>query len=649
MPPVQPAGQPNYNTGHDPNLSRGGPSSPARIRISVPAASVAAAAAPTYQYQPPPPAQPYSAAYSSLSAAAFNNPSASPTTYHSPGFSGPKQNQDLVRFKPLPYYDDYIKVVRVKATEAPAKGYYIRFEFTFDGDQSARLTYSGKHDPASGTTYPTYRVLYMMTSFEAATSVRLNEPTGPGSGIEYPPYPQLVVNNNQVQPRFAGLKNKPYTAYPADVTKYVDRRKGMMNRVEFRYQNTLKVGNAVPLFCSDPSLTLSTFSPQKYVGAVVLARKVPIPTIVSTLREKRSISKDHVISSRRKQMAEDDDIVATTEIISLKDPISKLRVKDAVRPETCHHMQCFDATTFLEMNETSPNFTCPVCHKPFDWDSVVLDGYFDDILANSPPQVDSVEVDPETFTWKVREEDKEEDFSDDDSDAEMAPKVEEKKLEVVDLDDEEPAPTQRRSLPPPPPKRQSNVIDLTLDSDEDEPMPAAPARSGSSAAVQPAAAPQIPNGPSTASTYLLPTVVPAAPQMRPSGAPPTLRVFSSSLQPRFGEPTGPVAVAAGQQPLPQVGPALGFNAGAPAGDPQQFSDPLPSELEEALYRMPDPPVGGITSGVQSYGLGDQVFGHGIESADAQGEDLNALLQRIRDTFEGAPLDGDDGWDGLQVS
>jgi hypothetical protein len=209
----------------------------------------------------------------------------------------------MVRFKPLPYYEEYEKVVRVKATEAPAKGYYIRFEFAFEADHSQRLTLSGKSDPLTGGVHPTYRVLFMMTPYEAATSQRLNEAGGSGSAIEYPPYPQLVVNQNQVPARFAGLKNKPYTAFPADITRFLDRRRGMPNKVEFRYQNTLK----------------------KYVGAILIVKKMSIPSIVAKLRDRCVVLKEAVIDSRRKRMAEDDDIVATVEIIALKDPVGGCR------------------------------------------------------------------------------------------------------------------------------------------------------------------------------------------------------------------------------------------------------------------------------------------------------------------------------------
>lgn len=53
------------------------------------------------------------------------------------------------------------------------------------------------------------------------------------------------------------------------------------------------------------------------------------------------------------------------------------------RATTCNHLQCFDASVYLEMNERRATWTCPVCDKPALYDNLVIDGYFQDVL-NSP-------------------------------------------------------------------------------------------------------------------------------------------------------------------------------------------------------------------------------------------------------------------------
>ena len=73
------------------------------------------------------------------------------------------------------------------------------------------------------------------------------------------------------------------------------------------------------------------------------------------------------------RQAEDPDIQATSESISLKDPLSYMDMSTPVRGLHCRHIQCFDATIFLSMMETTPTWLCPVCNKLINPDDIVLD------------------------------------------------------------------------------------------------------------------------------------------------------------------------------------------------------------------------------------------------------------------------------------
>jgi E3 SUMO-protein ligase PIAS1 len=301
------------------------------------------------------------------------------------------------------------------------------------------------------------------------------------------------------------------------------------------------------------------------------------------------------------------------------------------------------------MNENAPNFTCPVCHKAFDWDSLIIDGYFDNILKNSPPEVETVEVDPATWEWKIRTEDA--DLGDDsDSDDEgYGVKKEESqpgKVEVVELDDDGPAPTttaatqapaaprpvHHQAAPSAPaanrrPPPQSSVIDLTLDSDDEEPAapsrPAAPlahpppvTAPGSSfnfaagnPALSSAAASTAAGSHSAATRQFLENVAAGRATGEAGGA------VGGSTQPLFGRPTAPMANG------PLLNPAAQQDSYLTAA-PNQFSDNLPSDFENALFSMPMPEQGDIVGG-----------GRDTPAGDPEAEDLNALLHRIRETFE----------------
>ena len=53
------------------------------------------------------------------------------------------------------------------------------------------------------------------------------------------------------------------------------------------------------------------------------------------------------------------------------------------RPTTCDHLQCFDASLFLMMNEKKPTWICPVCDSPAKYDDIMVDGYFEEVIKSA--------------------------------------------------------------------------------------------------------------------------------------------------------------------------------------------------------------------------------------------------------------------------
>lgn len=93
-------------------------------------------------------------------------------------------------------------------------------------------------------------------------------------------------------------------------------------------------------------------------------------------------------------MSEDADCeIKTTSLrVSLTCPLGKMRMSTPCRATTCQHLQCFDASLFLQMNERKPTWNCPVCDKPALYDHLVIDGYFQDVLASSTLPNDTNEI-----------------------------------------------------------------------------------------------------------------------------------------------------------------------------------------------------------------------------------------------------------------
>lgn len=184
---------------------------------------------------------------------------------------------------------------------------------------------------------------------------------------------------------------------------------------------------------------------------------------------------------------EDPDLIATSTVMSLKCPLSTLRIDTPVRSRHCKHMQCFDAASFLQLQEQAPTWQCPTCNNTVNFRQLVVDKYFDDILMNTPRTVNSITIDPDG-KWSIAAQSSNspmpDDSDDDESPAQPRAAV---KAEIVDLDDSPPsrpaatasnptsfslaAPKPGATPTPRPPKRPiSQVIDLTL-SDDDEPPP----------------------------------------------------------------------------------------------------------------------------------------------------------------------------------
>ena len=113
------------------------------------------------------------------------------------------------------------------------------------------------------------------------------------------------------------------------------------------------------------------------------------------------------------------------------------------RPTTCDHLQCFDASLFLMMNEKKPTWTCPVCDSPARYDDLMIDGYFEEvikspllpdeeneIILNQDGSWNPVPIDEEAERKKKEKEEEERkeaavvlDLSDDDDDYAPTPSV----------------------------------------------------------------------------------------------------------------------------------------------------------------------------------------------------------------------------------
>lgn len=205
---------------------------------------------------------------------------------------------------------------------------------------------------------------------------------GTTSGTHHVAFPQQIevrVNGKSVSANLRGLKNKPGTTRPLDVTDYLDKTPGSKNNIMITY----------------------ALSQKRYLAIVKLVRKRSPEDLVSQIKARLQISKQAVLDRLQKDN-EDDDLIATSAIMSLKCPASTLRIVTPIRSQFCKHNQCYDAISFLQLQEQAPTWTCPVCSRKIEFTDLAIDKYVEEVLNSVPRDVEAVEIDP-MGRWTVPE------------------------------------------------------------------------------------------------------------------------------------------------------------------------------------------------------------------------------------------------------
>ncbi|XP_061354954.1 E3 SUMO-protein ligase SIZ1-like isoform X2 [Gastrolobium bilobum] len=98
------------------------------------------------------------------------------------------------------------------------------------------------------------------------------------------------------------------------------------------------------------------------------------------------------------------EVVSDTFSINLRCPMSGSRMKIAGRFKPCVHMGCFDLEIFVELNQRSRKWQCPICLQNYALENIIIDPYFNRItsmMKNCGEEVTEVEVKPDGY-WRVK-------------------------------------------------------------------------------------------------------------------------------------------------------------------------------------------------------------------------------------------------------
>jgi len=147
---------------------------------------------------------------------------------------------------------------------------------------------------------------------------------------------------------------------PIDITQQTDLRNSV--------KNTLKI----------------TWSQEqhKYIAGVYVAHRLTWNDLLEELKKRPLRASDKTKELIKKSMEGEADMGVESMFATVKDPLTKLRMKLPARGVDCIHLQCFDAIQFLQMNEQKEKWTCPLCKKKIKFENIEIDEFFLNILQS---------------------------------------------------------------------------------------------------------------------------------------------------------------------------------------------------------------------------------------------------------------------------
>ncbi|KAH8927494.1 hypothetical protein BT69DRAFT_788937 [Atractiella rhizophila] len=202
--------------------------------------------------------------------------------------------------------------------------------------------------------------------------------------MEFPVQCELKLNGSMVSGNLRGIKKVPGTAAPPNLgvpkkdngEPVLELRPGAFNRAELSYANIEK----------------------RHFMQVYLCEVTSVKQLMDKLKKGKFRSKEEVLK-KIKEKAADEDVVMEASELSLKCPVSFVRMTTPCRSWQCSHLQCFEAMSFLSMMEMTPTWLCPVCNKKITTEDLARDGYTEDIMAQVPDSVEAVLVEADG-TWR---------------------------------------------------------------------------------------------------------------------------------------------------------------------------------------------------------------------------------------------------------
>ena len=196
----------------------------------------------------------------------------------------------------------------------------------------------------------------------------------------FPPSFELTINNQKCQlpqqlPLKKGMSKELKQHGPIDITD--------MLTIESTAVNTVCLSWIHPCI-SSKGRPNEIDQNKKYCFTLMMASKLSANDLVYQVKSKGIKPPEFTKSIARDKLRDDDVEIATTSLrASLVCPLTRTKIKLPGRSIKCQgHIQCFDLQSFLSLMELKPTWDCPVCYNKIDFESLVVDGLFTEILES---------------------------------------------------------------------------------------------------------------------------------------------------------------------------------------------------------------------------------------------------------------------------
>lgn len=130
-----------------------------------------------------------------------------------------------------------------------------------------------------------------------------------------------------------------------------------------------------------------------------------VVSLVQGLIKKTPRSSEKTKNDIIKLMAKtESDLQILTSCVSLKCPLSMIRMQLPAVSVLCNHLQCFDAVVYITLSasQKNPKWKCPICDKFCNYEDIIIQSYFLEIIKNPDvaDDVDEVEL-LSDGSWRV--------------------------------------------------------------------------------------------------------------------------------------------------------------------------------------------------------------------------------------------------------